>query len=483
MMMNVSKALCISTLLLAAGFGFEALAEVPRVDEMLKPKQGSYRIVSPSQPETADRMEWFREAKFGMMIHWGIYSTRGGISPDGSPQKAKYTEWYQSANKLSYAKYSKLAKEFNPVEFDAEEWVRIAKDAGMKYITITSKHHDGFCLFDSAHTEYDIMDATPFKRDVLMELREACDKEGLKLCFYYSHAQDWEQYDAWHTPRSAFPEKRGTPQDHEKYLTGKALPQVEELCTRYRADGFWFDTPWFNKERKIPNLSISKRFSEVVRKHRLSAVINSRISYGAIAGTKNLDTSLFDYLSLKDQGIPSGKLPLYAESPDSIHHSYGYDARPDVHYRTGEELIGRMARVIAGDGNYLLNIGPTGEGNLPARAVNELKVVGEWMKRNGEAVYGTEGNPFPNPERGNRKTSIPMTTKGNRLYVFCETGQDAVTLPGLESTVVKAWVLGSSNTVDFKQTKGKVTLQLPSDDDSLMPVIAVECDGDRIVVD
>ena len=213
-------------------------------------------------------------------------------------------------------------------------------------------------------------------------------------------------------------------------------------------------------------------------------MINSRISYGAIAGTKNLDTSLFDYLSLKDQGIPSGKLPLYAESPDSIHHSYGYDARPDVHYRTGEELIERMARVIAGDGNYLLNIGPTGEGNLPAQAVKELKVVGEWIKMNDEAVYGTEGNPFPNPERGNRKkTSIPMTTKGNRLYVFCETGQDTVTLPGLEPTVAKAWVLASSKKVDFKQTKGRLALQLPAGDDSLMPVIVVECEGNTIVVD
>ncbi|KRP34879.1 MAG: hypothetical protein ABS34_12145 [Opitutaceae bacterium BACL24 MAG-120322-bin51] len=481
-MMNVSKALCISTLLLAGGFGFEALAQVPSVDEMLKPKQGSYRIVYPSEPETADRMEWFREAKFGMMIHWGIYSTRGGISPDGSPQKAKYTEWYQSANKLSYAEYSKLATEFNPVDFNAEEWVLIAKNAGMKYITITSKHHDGFSLFDSAYTEYDVMDATPFKRDVLMELREACDKHGLKLCFYYSHAQDWEQYDAWNTPRSAFPEKRGTPQDHEKYLTGKALPQVEELCTRYRADGFWFDTPWFDKDdRHNPNRSISKRFSDLVRKLAPSALINSRISHPAKPGPLHAD--LFDYLSLGDQVIPSGKQPLYAESPDSIHHSYGYDARPDVHYRTGEELLGRMARVIAGDGNYLLNIGPTGEGNLPAQAVKELKVVGEWIKMNGEAVYGTEGNPFSDLAKSRTKTSIPITTKGNRLYVFCETGQDAVTLPGLESTVAKAWVLASSKTVDFKQTKGRLALQLPAGDDSLMPVIVVECEGDTIVVD
>jgi alpha-L-fucosidase len=434
------------------------------------------RADEPGQPEAAERMEWFRDAKFGMMIHWGIYSTRGGIAPDGSPQKAKYTEWYQSANKLPYTEYSKLAKDFNPVEFDADEWVQIAKKAGMKYITITSKHHDGFCLFDSAHTDYDIMDATPYKRDVLMELREACDKEGLKLCYYYSHAQDWEQYDAWHTPTCAFPDKRGTPVDHERYLTGKALPQVEELCTRYRPDGFWFDTPWFNKERKIPNLSISKRFSEIVRKHRPSAVINSRISYGAIAGTKNLDTSLFDYLSLKDQGIPSGKLPLYAESPDSVHHSYGYDARPGVHYRTAEELLGRMAQVIAGNGNYLLNVGPTGKGSIPAPAVKELEAIGAWMAANDEAVYGTHGSPFPW-----RKGGMPVTTKDNRLYVFTGTGQDSVTLPGISSRVVGAWVLASSATVEVQQRENDVVLTLPKDDEAFMPVIVVECEDNSFV--
>ena len=470
MMMNSRNVLCVLCLLIAGSMGFEAWA-----DESTKSGRG-LSSATPSEPETAERMEWFRNAKFGMMIHWGIYSTRGGIAPDGSPQKAKYTEWYQSANKLPYAEYSKLAKDFNPVDFNADEWVQIAKNAGMKYITITSKHHDGFCLFDSAYTDYDVMDATPFKRDVLMELREACDKHGLKLCYYYSHAQDWEQYDAWHTPRSAFPEKRGTPQDHEKYLTAKALPQVEELCTRYRPDGFWFDTPWFNKERKIPNLSISKRFSELVRKHRPSAVMNSRISYGAIAGTKNLDTSLFDYLSLKDQGIPSGKLPLYAESPDSITHSYGYDARPDVHYRTAEELLGRMARVIAGNGNYLLNIGPTGNGKLPAPAVQELEAIGAWMEANGEAVYGAKASPFPG-----RKGGVPVTTKGNRLYVFTQTGQDTVTLPAVASKLVRAWVLASSKEVNVQQSGQNLTLHVPDDEDALMPIIVVECEDDSFV--
>lgn len=458
------------------------LAKVPNTEAMLKQQKGRYQIVYPTQPETEQRMEWFRAAKFGMMIHWGIYSTRGGISPDGRPQKQKYTEWYQKANRLSHTEYSKLAKEFNPIEFDAEEWVLIAKNAGMKYITITSKHHDGFCLFDSDYTEYDVMDATPFKRDVLMELRNACDKHGLKLCFYYSHCQDWEQVHAWHTSPWIYPEQRGTTLDHEIYLSGKALPQVEELCTRYRADGFWFDTPWFNLvDKGIPERAISKRFSDLVRELRPSAVINSRISHVAKPGVLHAD--LFDYISLGDQGIPSGKQPLYAESPDSITHSYGYDARPDVHYRSAEVLIGRMVRVIAGDGNYLLNIGPTGQGTLPEQAVEELRIVGEWFKVNGEAIYGAQGSPFPNQGRGNKTKSVPVTTKGNRLYVFCENNQNIVSLPGVESTVAKAWVLGSSSKVDFNQTAGELTLHLSADEDSLVPVVVVECEGNSIVVE
>ena len=478
-MMNHCTALTVLALFLTGGLVFETQAQTPTAKEMLKKKTRTLRITYPSQPETAKRMEWFRDAKFGMFIHWGIYSPKGGISPDGTPQKHGYTEWYQKANHLPYAEYSKLASEFNPTDFNAEEWVLIVKNAGMKYITFITKFHDGFSMYDSAYTKYDIMDATPFKRDVLMELRQACDKHGIKLCIYYSHCQDWEQYHAWKTDDWIFPELKGTPIDHEKYLVNKALPQVEELCKRYRPDGFWFDTPWFNEQRL--NRPISKRFSDIIRKLRPSAVINSRLSHGS--GTKVLHADLFDYFSLGDQGIPSGKFPLYCESPDSIHRSYGYDARPNVRYRSAETLIGRMARVVASNGNYLLNIGPSGKGKIPAQAVKELKVMGEWMKINGEAVYGTDASPFPKPKDDAAEKWMPVTTKGNRLYVFSQPGQDAITLPGVESTVVKAWVLASSKTVQFKQTPGALTLQLPSDEDSLMPVIVVECEGKKVIVE
>ena len=442
---------------------------VPSAKNMMQQEKGQYTLSYQPQPETTERLEWFKEAKFGMFIHWGLYSNRGGIAPDGKPQKHGYTEWYQKANRLSHAEYSKLAEEFNPVKFNAEEWVQIARNAGMKYITITTKHHDGFCLFDSAYTDYDVVDATPFKRDVLMELREACDKHGLKLCYYYSHCQDWEQYHAWNTSLWIYPEHKEGPVDHEKYLSGKALPQVAELCNRYRPDGFWFDTPWFNKQKL--DRPVSKRFSDLVRALRPDCLINSRVVH--VSGPKPLHADLFDYLSLGDQGIPTNKLPLYAESPDSIHHSYGYDKRPNVKYRSAKILIERMIRTVAGNGNYLLNIGPTGEGEIPPQAQAELAKIGKWLKVNGEAIYGTQANPF-----GKVYGWGEITAKDNKLYLFpIRVNGDTIELASLETKVVKAFVLDGGQKVKVETNEDKVRITLPKNDTELPQVVILECEN------
>lgn len=440
---------------------------VVSAQDMLKQAGGRLTVVYPPQLATARRLTWFQEAKVGMFIHWGIYSPRGGIAPDGKPQQHGYTEWYQKANRMSHADYAKLADGFKPRHFDADRWAQTAKQAGLRYVTFTSKHHDGFCLFDSAFTRYDVVDATPFGRDVVRELREACDRHGLKLCLYYSHCQDWEQWDAWQTSDWIYPEKAGTPVDHERYLAGKCLPQIEELCRKYRPDGLWFDTPWFN-EQKLDR-AVSKRISDTVRRVAPDALINSRLAHGSDSTVLHAD--LFDYLTLGDQALPDASLPLYAESPDSITVSYGFDARPGVQYRDAPELLRRLIQTVAGGGNYLLNVGPDGEGDIPPQAVTELERIGAWLRVNGEAIYGTQPNPL-----GARPAWGEVTVRGNTLYLFPlrhRGGELVVT--GLRAEPRALRVLGGA-TIPFTHAPGEIRFALPASDPASMPVaLTLEC--------
>lgn len=439
------------------------------IDRQMTGEKGQhFELATRPAPESAERIRWFKEAKLGMFIHWGVYSTRGGFGPDGKPIKRGYTEWYQKACKLDNEEYAKLADEFNPVNFNAEAWVKTARSAGMKYITITAKHHDGFCIFDSAYTTFDIMDATPFKRDALMELREACDKHGLKLIYYYSHVQDWEQYHAWETDDWIFPDMVGTPLDHEKYLTAKSLPQVEELLTKYRADGIWFDTPRFVEEEIVP---ISGRFTELVRRTNPDALVNSRVTH--IVRHRNLQAHLFDYISLGDQKIPQSKMPMYAEVPDSIHRSYGYDRRPNVHYKGADELLPRIIMSVARGANSLINVGPDGSGEIPGQAQAVFADIGDWMETNGEAVYGTEPTPYNTFFEWGE-----ITVKNDRLYLhILDRSHAEATLPLLAMKIRSASVLGSSDAVNFKQSGDTATVTLPEVDGDLPYVIRLQCDA------
>ncbi|MBT3192970.1 MAG: hypothetical protein HN341_10480 [Verrucomicrobia bacterium] len=432
------------------------------------PRKSGYRLATKPMPESEARIGWFKDAKLGMFIHWGIYSTRGGIAPNGEPMKGAYTEWYQKRVRLNNKAYSKLAAEFNPKHFNADTWATIAKNAGMKYIIITAKHHDGFCIFDSDFTAFDIADATPFQRDPLMELREACDKHGLKLIYYYSHAQDWEQHHAWQTDKWIFPDMAGTPVDHEKYLTTKALPQVRELLTKYRADGIWFDTPRFAEEEIVP---ISTRFSELVRKTNPKALINSRITH--ISRDRALQGHLFDYISLGDQKVPRGKLPMYAEVPDSIHHSYGYDKRPNVHYKTAAELLPRVIQTVARNANSVINVGPTGLGEIPEQAQANLAEIGDWMKTHGEGVYGTQPTPYDSFFEWGE-----ITMQDDTLYLhILDRTHTVATLPRLASQIQSATVLGSGEAVTFKQDGATATVSLPGIDGELPYVIRLKFDA------
>ena len=326
---------------------------------------------APPDPQKEARLEWFREAKYGLFIHWGLYAI-----PAGEWKGARVPgigEWIMNRAKIPVREYEALASQFNPVKFDADAWVQLAQDAGMKYIVITSKHHDGFALFGSKVSRYNVVDATPFKRDILKELAAACAKRKMRLGFYYSQAQDW------HEPNGAgnnwdFPPN--DKKDFDQYLRDKAEPQVRELLTGYGPVALiWFDTP------QLMTAERSQRFTDLVRSLQPNTLIDGRL--GA-AG---------DYVSTGDNIIPGEKRTEAWETPATINHTWGY-RKDDVDWKRPGEIIFKLVDIVSKGGNYLLNVGPMADGVIPPASQDVLRAAGRWLKVNGEAVYGARPTPF-----------------------------------------------------------------------------------------
>ncbi len=367
------------------------------------------------------RIAWWREARFGMFIHWGLYAVPAG-EWKGQPIPG-LGEWIMNRAKIPVAEYEQLAKQFNPVKFNADEFVAIAKNAGMKYITITSKHHDGFAMFGSKVSPYNVVDATPFHRDILKELSVACQKAGLRLCFYYSQTQDWHEPDGvgntWDFPDAS-------KQNFQKYYDEKVLPQVRELLTNYGPIGLiWFDTP-----RNI-TLQQSQQLADLVHRLQPNCLVSGRVGHG-----------LGDYDSAGDNQISVGKVKRDWETPVTLNDTWGFK-KDDNNWKTPAVLIHQLAQVASRGGNYLLNVGPTAEGVIPQPSVDRLAEVGRWMKVNGDSIYGTTGSPFP--------YELPwgvITTRAQpaRLYlhVFEWPGKEFV-LYGMESKVRQAYLLADAS--------------------------------------
>ena len=330
------------------------------------------------QRDSERRLEWFKKAKYGMFIHWGLYSMPAGIWK-GRDSESHYAEWLQHKEEIPFAEYSQLARLFNPTAFNADEWVQIVRDAGMKYITITSKHHEGFAMFRSKVSNYNIVDATPFRRDPMEELATACDKYDVVLNFYYSQCLDWSHPDAFCEGPRFYPElvEQDYTPDHMRYIEEKVKPQLQELLTQYGKIGaIWFDTPWYNKER------MSREYGRIISDHvrglNDTVLINSRV-VDTSRGNEPLNPDLYDYLSLPDLAVHKCALDIYAESPDSICKSYGYDKREGTKLVSAQKIVDRLRMMAEHNGNLLLNVGPTGEGRIPPSAVKRLLAVRELM--------------------------------------------------------------------------------------------------------
>ncbi len=414
---------------------------------------------SSAKAERERRLKWFREARFGMFIHWGVYAVPAG------QWKGKLIpglgEWIMNRAQISVREYEQLPPMFNPVKFDAEQWVMMAKNAGMKYIVITAKHHDGFAMYHSQTSKFNIVDATPFHRDPLKELAAATQKADLKLCFYYSQTQDWHEPDAvgnnWDWPDD-------TKKNFDKYLEVMVKPQVRELLTNYGPIGLiWFDTP-----RNITREQ-SQQLVDLVHSIQPDCLVSGRVGHG-----------LGDYDSAGDNQISVGSVKRDWETPVTLNDTWGFK-KDDHNWKPTSILIRQLVQVISQGGNYLLNVGPTAEGLIPQPSVERLSEVGDWLKTNSEAVYGNGPSPFP--------YELPwglITTKPGRLYLHVfKWPQKELVLFGIKSKIQNAYLLANKTKLKFNQKSDNsfnhhsLSLQLPpTPSDKHDSVIVLEIKGD-----
>jgi alpha-L-fucosidase len=430
--------------------------------------------VSPAEtPERAARMRWFREAKFGLFVHWGLYAIPAG-EWKGQPV-AGIGEWIMNRAKIPVKEYEQLAAQFNPVKFNADAWVQLAIDAGMKYIVITSKHHDGFAMYRSKVSPYNIVDATPFKRDVLAELAAACKKRGIRLGFYYSQAQDW------HEPNGAgntWDFGADDQKDFDQYLRGKAEPQVRELLTGYGPISLiWFDTP-----RMMNAGDRAKRFIDLLRELQPECLIDGRL------GTQG------DYRSMGDNRIPQTVVTEDWEVPATLNKTWGFK-KDDTEWKPPSDLIFKLVDIVSKGGNYLLNVGPTAEGVIPQASQDNLRAVGGWLKVNGEAIYGAKPTPFGDELGGfgateKDKDGKPIfiareawrcTAKPGKLYVhlFKWPGTE-FTLTGVKAGVKRAYLLAdpARKPLPLKTAGDSVVVTLPAAPvGDYATVVCLETDG------
>lgn len=418
--------------------------------------------------ETPNRVDWFVEARFGMFIHWGLYSILGGswnghTLPDKSLPNGSswYAEWAQKRLEVPRADYRALAQKFNPVEFDAEQWIRNAKQAGMRYFVITAKHHDGFALWDSNVSDYDL-GSTPFKRDILGELAEACEKYDIKLGFYYSHWQDWE-YKGGARPKW---EKQPSSESFEKYWQKKSLPQVKELLQRYDPDLLWFDT-WRNASKNHITPKRRDELIALVRKESPDCLINGRICY------HNPGPDI-DFLETGDNRHPAKGLGRPWQTPATMCRSWGWHAN-DPNWKSSGKMIALLAHNASLGGNYLLNIGPKPNGTFPSQALERLEDIGEWTAANSESIYGAKP-VSATPSWGARYTRRVLGDGTHRLYIFLVDGpkRARLKLPIQSSNITACMRLADKVPVACKSIDGGTLLTFKPGEENTIPVFYVD---------
>ncbi|WP_411973219.1 alpha-L-fucosidase [Sphingobacterium sp. Lzh-3] len=427
---------------------------------------------------------WFTDSKFGLFLHWGLYSQTAG---DWNGHPTKGGEHFMLYERIPVKTYAKIADQFNPTGFDADHWAQMAHDAGMKYLVITAKHHDGFAMYNSAVSDYNIVKRSPWAKDPMKELAAACKKYGLKLCFYYSLGRDWENPDVptnWPTKAGRsntwdYPDEDA--KDLNKYVENKVKPQLRELLTQYGPIGIiWFDTPELITKKQ------SQEIKDLIHSIQPDCIINSRIGNG-----------LGDYAVVEQSLVSTARKNW--EACITMSENWGYN-RHDTKWKSPELLARNLIEVVSKGGNLLLNVGPKGDGTWPVESQENLRIIGHWMKTNGEAIYGTtvwnrakqaihtvqSDNKATEKDKASMKDAVNdatskeivsdyrFTQKGKNVYLFVRSPSTAtIDIPELakSSLEIKSLaLLGSSSKVKWTQGRDALQLSLPTVKDPEIPI-------------
>ncbi len=440
--------------------GDEAIAEKNFLDE--------------SQDDRDARMRWWREARFGMFIHWGVYAVPAG---EYKGERVKgIGEWIQAYLNIPKEDYEQFAPQFNPTSFDAAEWVSLAKEAGMKYMVITSKHHDGFALFDSKVSDWDVVDRTPYGRDLLIQLKEECARQGIVFCTYYSildwhHPAQYVDPDA-ENPRRGHSMNKIHPDRKNEYITDMK-GQLKEILDTLDVGVLWFDGEWPEWWVKEDGIALYNW----LRNLKPSLIINNRIGAGrqGMAGFDKEEGYAGDF-GTPEQEIPDTGIPgVDWESCMTMNDTWGYK-HFDNNWKSTDTLIRNLVDIASKGGNYLLNIGPRADGTIPEASIERLKAVGKWMSVNGESIYGTQASPYEKPEWGR------YTTKSGKIYAHVfdwPEGGGKIQIPMNPDDVSSVSLLDGGKKLPFSTvtmgSDGFVAIDLPAEaPDPIDSVIVIE---------
>jgi len=427
-----------------------------------------------AQKNTNERALWFADSRFGMFIHWGVYSGAEGIwKGEKLRYNNDYAEWIYYRNRIDRNEYTGLLDRFDWEEIDPEEWVLLAKEAGMKYVTITAKHHDGFALWDSKVSDYDVAEFTQPKRDIIKELSGACKKHGLKLGLYYSHWVDWEHPNGWDHSKEIY---GITDELYDKYWQEKVIPQMRELLTNYGEIGLiWFDM-WIHHSNTIVTKEQLLQLKGLIRELQPDCLVNSRL------GLSIEEDNDIDFKTLGDNQLGRKKEEFPWQSPATVAHSWGFHALEEQ-WKSTTTLLHSLINNVSLNGNFMLNIGPRANGDVPYEISQRLREMGDWLAVNGESVYGSQAFDLVRDQHDWGKITCKKYPDGKTklyLHVYNWPLNKKLPVTGIKGRPLRAYLLADKqkSEISFATNEIFTVLELPEQQpDPYVSVVVLEYDN------